>query len=150
MLVYAGMRALLAALLLTTAAWSTETPRHLRATIEQHSLSADQVQHYAGAYLRNVRDCYVATAQDVPAATGELTLQVMVMRSGDALVERVNAPGITGKRLGTLISCVAQEVNTWHFPIARNDTVAILPYVFHKTRGAGPQLSCWNPRGCRR
>ncbi|HSN28445.1 MAG TPA: hypothetical protein VLT45_19300, partial [Kofleriaceae bacterium] len=73
------MRVLLAALLLTTAAWSTETPRHLRATVEQPALTAEQVQHYAGAYLRNVRDCYATTAQDVPAATDELTLQLIVL-----------------------------------------------------------------------
>ena len=143
------MRVLLAALLLTTAAWSTETPRHLRATLEQPTLTADQVQHYAEAYLRNVRDCYAASAQDVPAATGELTLQVVVLRDGNAFVERMNAPGITGKRLEALTWCVRAEVDTWHFPMVRNDTIAIIPYVFHKVRGPGPLMSCWNPHGCR-
>lgn len=144
------MRALLAALLLTTAAWSTETPRHLRATVEQQALTAEQVQHYAGAYLRTVRDCYAASAQDVRSATGEMTLQLIVLRGGGAIVERLDAPGIFGKRLGALTSCVRQEVDRWHFPIARNDTVAIIPYVFHKVREAGPFESCWNPRGCKR
>jgi hypothetical protein len=144
------MRALAAAtILFANAAWSIDSSR--RAPLEDGGLTTAQVEHYANAYQPGIRACYAAQAEGVPAATGKLQLEAIVLRNGELIVVSVQAPGITGARLKALDTCIRAEVETWRFPVSPYDTSIQIPYWFHRVEvpGAGPAFSCWNPRGCR-
>jgi hypothetical protein len=124
-----GLPVVIAVLLL--AGWSSGL-RRARTPVEDASLTAAQIEHYVSAYQPNVRACYVQHALGVRTATGVLALQIRISPAGDVAEVLVRAPGITGNRLGALTACVREEVTTWHFPVAREETVAELPYVFHR------------------
>ena len=49
-----------------------------------------------------------------------------------------------------MAACIREAVEVVKFPARRNDTTAIVPYFFQHTNtpGGGPQLSCWDPKGC--
>ena len=143
------MRALaLACVVLTSAAWSTESRR--QQVTEERSLTREEIEHRAAAYLPAIRACYVTKTAGARAATGMLTLRMRVLRNGAVTELAVEAPGVTGARLRALVDCITDEVEGWQFPIRHDDTLAVLPYHFHRVYapGAGPQYSCWNPRGC--
>lgn len=118
---------------------------------EERGLTREQVAHYAGAYRPAILACYADNAHS-RRATGKLTLQATVLRGGAVIGLTIDAPGVTGIELALLTNCVRKEVDTWHFPVRRDDTMIVIPYYFQKTYApkAGPQYSCWNPRGCKR
>lgn len=149
------MRALMAAaLLLATASWTNEsTPRErgrTRDSVEAKTLSADEVAHYAGPYLPAVKACYLEHAYTSKTATGELALKLVVHKNGRVSQVTTTAPGVTGRRLRRLETCIRDEVSTWQFPMRRGFTDAVLPYQFHHLRvpNSGPFPSCWDPKGC--
>jgi hypothetical protein len=145
------MRALPVVLALPlVAGWSVETPRHsavlrdptepalstdrrrAHTPIEDASLTAAQIERYGSAYQPGVRACYLQHALGVRTAAGTLSLAIRILPGGDVAEVSVRAPGITGNRLRALSACVREEVSTWHFPVARQETVAELPYEFHR------------------
>jgi hypothetical protein len=144
------MRGVLATIILASAtvASAGETPRNPLGV--ERSLTAPEVARYAAPYLPAIKQCYLEHAKPAKSATGELALHLTVHRDGEILDVTVDAPGVTGKRLRDLNRCLRTQVATWHFPVRRSPTTAIIPYYFLKLDlpGAGPQLSCWNPRGC--
>jgi hypothetical protein len=83
-------------------------------------------------------------------APGTLSIKLSVHRDGGVLGVAVKAPGFVGLRARRLEACVRNEVQHWRFPVRRTFTEVVIPYLFHRshTPGGGPQLSCWNPRGC--
>jgi hypothetical protein len=126
------MRALPVVLaLLLVAGWSTD-PRRAHTPVEDSSLTAAQIEHYSSAYQSGVRSCYVQHALGVRTATGAMSLEIRISPGGDVAEVNVRAPGILGNRLRALSNCVREEVSTWHFPVARRETVAELPYMFHR------------------
>jgi hypothetical protein len=58
------------------------------------------------------------------------------------------APGWSRAATRKLEACVHAAVAAVEFPARRNDTTAIVPYVFHRTPGAAPIPSCWSAKGC--
>ena len=127
----------------------TQTGR-TRDDVDTRSLTADQVQRYAESYYPMIRACYFEHGRAVRGSTGELALKLVVHRGGHIHDVTVDAPGVTGKQLRKLESCIRLQVIGWHFPVRKDFTTAILPYYFMylDIPGAGPQYSCWNPRGC--
>ena len=125
-------------------------PGRTRDDVDQSSLTADQIQHYAASYYPMIRACYFEHGRVARGATGELALRLVVHRGGHIHDVAVDAPGVTGKQLRKLEACIRLQVLGWHFPVRRDFTTAILPYYFLylDIPGAGPQYSCWNPRGC--
>ncbi len=116
----------------------------------QRSLSGDTVSRYATPYFAAIRDCYVAYARPSKRATGQLSLDLVVDRSGFVREVTIAAPGVAGKVLARLDTCIHEQVATWHFPPRREYTSITLPFRFFYVdvpRG-GPQRSCWNKRGC--
>jgi hypothetical protein len=57
---------------------------------------------------------------------------------------------LSAKPTQKLAACVRATLDDVQFPARRNETIAVVPYFFQKTvaRNAGPQLSCWNAKGC--
>jgi hypothetical protein len=117
---------------------------------DSRTLSADDIERYAATYYPAIRACYFEHGRASPAATGELALKLVVHRSGYVRDVSLDAPGVRGRQLRKLESCVRQQVLAWHFPVRRDFTTAILPFYFLylDLPNAGPQYSCWNPRGC--
>jgi hypothetical protein len=112
--------------------------------------SSSALSRYASVYYPEIRNCYFEHGRAAKRATGELVLKLVVHRSGYIRDVVVEAPGVVGKPLRKLESCIRAKVLRWHFPVRRDFTTAILPYYFLylDIPGAGPQYSCWNPRGC--
>lgn len=140
--------ALLTALVLAT---STASAQPWRAdNVEERGLTAEQIQRYASGYFPEIKACYLEHGRKSRSATGELSLRLIVHRNGYVHEFALDAPGVRGRHLRKLEGCVRMQVLGWHFPVRRDFTTAILPYYFLylDVPGAGPQYSCWNPRGC--
>ena len=117
---------------------------------DARGLTSEQIQKYAAVYYPEVRACYLQFGKPAPGSTGELALKLVVHRNGYVHEFSLDAPGVRGKHLRKLEGCVRMQVIGWHFPVRRDFTTAILPYYFLylDVPGAGPQYSCWDPRGC--
>jgi hypothetical protein len=148
------MRALLTTTILLAAAATAHagesSPRLTADRKEPRTLSADELGTYAATYYPAVRACYITNGRPPRGATGELSVQLVVHRDGYVRDVAVTAPGVRGRLLRKLQDCIRSEALSWHFPVRRAFTTAILPYYFLAldVPGAGPQYSCWNPRGC--
>ena len=118
--------------------------------VDEHTLTADQIEKYATPYYPMIKSCYFEHGLAAKTATGELALKLVVHRDGYIHEVTIDAPGVRGKQLRKLEACIKEQVADWHFPVRRDFTTAILPYYFLylDIPGAGPQYSCWNPRGC--
>jgi hypothetical protein len=122
------------------------------ANTEEPTLNAQEVQRYAAVYYAPIRACYLQHGRAAKGSSGELALKLVVHRDGYVHEFSIDAPGVKGKALKKLDACIRNEALTWHFPPRRDFTTAILPYYFMylDIPGAGPQYSCWNPKGCPR
>lgn len=127
------MKALIAAtLLLAVGGWSVDSQRRPRWTLEDRGLTAEQVSHYAIAYMPGVLSCYARHAP--PRAPGKIVLHATVLRDGTLAAITVDAPGVTGRSLRRLEACVRDDAATWRFPVARVDTDVAIPYYFQTTQ----------------
>jgi hypothetical protein len=143
------MRALLGTLLFlcTTPAWADDKKPYAE---EDRQLSAQELQRYAAVYYAPIRACYLQHGRVAKGSTGELALELVVHRDGYVHEAKIVAPGVKGKQLKKLDACIQEQILEWHFPIRRDFTTAVLPYYFMYVDipQAGPQYSCWNPKGC--
>lgn len=82
---------------------------------------------------------------------GEMTVQLGIHRRGKLESVSVQTPGVPRAVAAKIETCVRAVVAPLEFPVRRAPTTAVVPYHFQRTvtPGGGPQLSCWNPRGCR-
>ena len=97
-----------------------------------------------------IEACYVGAVGERRGA-GQLELKLSIHRSG--LLDRIdvttpNLPSPVAKQIDT---CVKAAVKDLAFPARRAETVAVVPYYWQRTaaKHAGPQYSCWDPKGCR-
>jgi hypothetical protein len=118
--------------------------------VDERGLTAEQVERYAASYFPMIKACYLEHGRKAKRATGELALRLVVHRAGHIHDVEVDAPGVTGMHKRKLETCIRLQVVGWRFPVRRDFTTAILPYYFLylDVPAAGPQYSCWNPRGC--
>ena len=117
---------------------------------KERFLSAGDVSALVAPHEPAIERCYLdAVGAARPGSRVELTF--VIARAGDVLSLRAAASGLRAHTLRKLEGCVRSEVESVKFPERRNDTTAVVPYLFQRTDApnAGPQLSCWNPKGCR-
>lgn len=140
----------LISLVMSVPAWAGGTESSRRTDVDERGLTKEQIERYAATYFPDVRACYIAHGRSSRNSTGVLTLRIVVHRSGGIHEFAIDAPGVIGANLRELTRCVRKTVETWRFPVRRDFTTAVLPYYFLHLDlpWAGPQLSCWNPRGC--
>lgn len=114
------------------------------AFLEAHEIAAEVTP-----YAPDIERCYLDRLGDVRRA-GRLDLTFVIGRDGHVVSLDAAAPGLPARTVRQMESCIREAVDAVHFPERRNDTTAIVPYYFQHTStpGGGPQLSCWNPRGC--
>jgi hypothetical protein len=113
-------------------------------------LSAAEVAAEVRRYAPDIEQCYLERLGD-PRRAGHLDLTFVIGRDGHVVSVAAAAPALATRTAHQVESCIREAVEALRFPPRRNETTAIVPYYFQHTNapGAGPQPSCWNPRGCR-
>lgn len=110
-------------------------------------LSPREITASVAPHAGEIERCYVAAlAADAPG--GKLDLTMVIGRDGNLVSLSAAAPGWSRAATHKLEACVRAAVADVEFPARRNDTTAVVPYVFHRTPGAAPILSCWSAKGC--
>ena len=96
-----------------------------------------------------IAQCYVQTVGE--GVGGRLDVTLTIHRKGIIDSITVRAPNIAAKLVTKIDACVRSALAGVTFPARKLGTTAVIPYVWQKTvaAGAGPQESCWNPKGCR-
>ncbi len=112
-------------------------------------LEASEVAAEVRPYAPDIERCYLDRLGDVRRA-GKLDVMFVIGRDGYVVSLAAAAPGLPARTVRPVTACIREAVDPIHFPARRSDTTAIVPYYFQHTNapGGGPQLSCWDPRGC--
>jgi hypothetical protein len=98
--------------------------------ISAQNLTARELHVYLTPYVSAIRDCYAANS-----ASGDGTLRLNLVIQRDGFVERFTfeAPGVARQALRALDACLRPLSETWHFPVRRSVTSAVVPYAFVRT-----------------
>jgi hypothetical protein len=112
-------------------------------------LDASEVAAEVRPYAPDIERCYLDRLDDIRHA-GRLDLMFVIGRDGHVRSLDIAAPALPARNVVQMAACIREVVDPIHFPARRADTTAIVPYLFQHTNtpGGGPQLSCWNPKGC--
>lgn len=131
-----------------------DTPRALPelarpALAPSRSLSSSEVAAQMRFYDADINTCYAAVAATA-RGTGELQITLSIHRTGQLDGIDIATAGLPARAAKQLASCVRGVVEGTAFPARKAPTTAVVPYRWQKTvaPGGGPQLSCWDPRGC--
>jgi hypothetical protein len=108
-------------------------------------LDADEISSVVAPYAQDIERCFDRTRR-----AGHLELTLVIGRAGDVVTLRAAAVGLSTEAARKIEACIGVTVAQARFPARRSDTTAVVPYYFQRTAApnAGPQLSCWNARGC--
>lgn len=100
-------------------------------------------------YAPDIERCYLDRLDDIHHA-GKLDVMFVIGRDGHVMSLDIAAPSLPARNVVQMAACIREVVDPIHFPARRGDTTAIVPYLFQHTNapGGGPQLSCWDPKGC--
>lgn len=120
-----------------------------RAARKAAFLEARDIAAEVRPYAPDIERCYLDRLDDVRRA-GRLDLTFVIGRDGYVVSLDASAPGLPSRAVHQVATCIREAIDPIHFPERRSDTTAIVPYLFQHTDapGGGPQLSCWNPKGC--
>jgi len=120
-----------------------------RAPRTDRFLEAREVAAEVRPYAAEIERCYLDRLDDVHRA-GRLDLTFVIGRDGHIVSLHTAAPGLPSRTVERMAACIREALEVVHFPERRNDTTAIVPYLFQHTNapGGGPQLNCWDPKGC--
>jgi hypothetical protein len=112
-------------------------------------LTTGDVTDVVASRSSEIERCYI-TALGASRHGGRLDLMFIIARDGHVVSLDSAASGLPTVAAHRLHKCLRTAVESLQFPARRNDTTAIVPYYFQRTDApnAGPQLSCWNPKGC--
>ena len=116
---------------------------------EERFLAAREITAEIAPHGAEIQRCYLDHLAAI-RRPGQLDLTFVISRRGDVLSLQIAAPGLAARTARAVETCIRDVVSAVQFPERRNDTTAIVPYYFQKTVAphAGPQLSCWNAKGC--
>jgi len=101
---------------------------------DELTISAKDLKKAFAPYVPAVRDCYAAHAH-APRADGTLRLELVIQRDGTVYKFGFDAPGVTGPARRDLGDCLRPLSETWHFPVRRGYTTAIIPFLFARAGG---------------
>jgi hypothetical protein len=116
---------------------------------KERTLSARDVAALVAPHAPDIGRCYRSAIGDSPRTT-RLELTLRISHDGAVRALRAHAPGLPAKTTRKIAACARTVLAGVAFPERRGDTTVVVPYFFHKTDApdAGPQQSCWNPKGC--
>ena len=114
----------------------------------ERTLSLADIDAKVKPVSAEISKCYLDAAG--AERGGQLTVHLAIHRRGKLDSVTVATPGLPVKVARKIETCVRGLVEALEFPARRTSTTAVIPYHFQRTEApnAGPQLSCWNPRGC--
>jgi hypothetical protein len=114
------------------------------------SLHASEVAEQMRFYTTDINECYLTATRDVKGA-GKLEIKLEIHRTGKLDAIDVTTPGLSARTSKRVADCVKAIVTDTAFPERKAPTTAIVPFFYQHTAApnSGPQLSCWNPRGCK-
>jgi hypothetical protein len=117
---------------------------------QPRTLEAPDVEASVKPVATDIERCYLDAAGEVKG-TARLEISLAIHRTGLLDSVDVATPGLPAKAARKVDSCVRSLVEKLRFPARRSSTTAVVPYSFHKVDApnAGPQLSCWSPKGCK-
>jgi len=112
-------------------------------------LEARDVAALVTPHAPQIERCYLDRVASARRG-GHLDLTFVIGRDGSIVSLHAAADRLPIRAAPQVEACVRRAVDTLRFPARRNDTTAVVPYYFLKTDApdAGPQLSCWSPKGC--
>jgi hypothetical protein len=112
-------------------------------------LEASDVTSRVAPRAAELERCYLTHISDAHDA-GHLDVLFEIGRDGHVRSIATAAGTLSPTATRQVTSCIQAIARTVEFPVRRNDTTVVLPYYFQKTAApnAGPQLSCWSPKGC--
>jgi hypothetical protein len=112
-------------------------------------LSTTDVTAGVAPHISEIEHCYLDRVGTAPRG-GHLDLTLEIARDGFLISVHAAASGVPANTTHKIEACIREIVETVQFPARRNDTTAVVPYLFQKTAapGAGPILSCWSAQGC--
>jgi hypothetical protein len=112
-------------------------------------LGSSEIRTHLGTADAAIAQCFVQTAGE--GVGGRLEVTLTIHRKGIIDHVDVRAPRVSAKLVTKIDACVRTAVEGVTFPTRKVGTTAVIPYVWQKTTavGAGPQESCWNPKGCK-
>jgi len=121
-----------------------------KARATDRGLSQADIDAQVQPVSAEISKCYVDATANVRGG-GQLVVQLAIHRRGKLDSVSVSTPGLPAKVAQKIEACVRTLVEPLEFPARRTSTTAVVPFYFQRTDApnAGPQLSCWNPRGCR-
>jgi hypothetical protein len=128
---------------------STTPAASARAQLKEPFLEAGDITTRVAPHNPEIERCYLDEI-GTSRRPGRLDLTFEIARDGAVLSVKAAATGLSTKLAHKVEACIHASVDGIEFPVRRNDTTAVVPYFFQKTDApnAGPQLSCWNPKGC--
>lgn len=114
------------------------------------ALSAADVASQLAPFSEQIEHCYLDRTAEIRGA-GQLELVLTVTRHGSVESLDVKTPGLATKLAKQIDGCIRETIGTVAFPARKTFTTATVPYFFQRTAApnAGPQESCWDPKGCR-
>lgn len=120
-----------------------------RARATNLTLSVGEIDAQVKPVSAEIGRCYLDAAAHVRGA-GKLVVQLEIHRTGSVDGVTVSTPGLPAKLARQIETCVRGAVEPLAFPARKRPTTAVVPYFFQHTAApnSGPQLSCWNPKGC--
>jgi hypothetical protein len=141
------------ALLSTTAVAHADARRSSAAepaAPQPHALSVGDVKSEVKPHDDAIGKCYVDALGETRGA-GHLDLVFTVSRHGIVQQLDIVTPGLAPKQAQQIEACVRPLLAAVKFPARRTHTTATVPYFYQRTAApnAGPQLSCWDPKGCK-
>ena len=112
-------------------------------------LTAGDIAGEVTPYARDLQRCYRELRSDAPRAR-HVSLTLVIAPDGHLRSLEARSPSLAAKTTRKIAACAHAVLEPVRFPARRNETVAVVPYYFQKTEApnAGPQLSCWSPKGC--
>lgn len=101
---------------------------------EAESLTAKELRKYIAPYVPGIRDCYLAKAKLGP---GTLRLELIIHRDGSVVRFGFTASKASATARQQLDRCLRPLSETWHFPVRRGFTTAVIPFHFVQAHGQG-------------
>jgi len=120
------------------------------AAADPRALTAVDVSTQLAPFDAQIQHCYLDRTAEIRGA-GELQLVLTVTRHGSVESLAVKTPGLATKLAKQIDGCIRETISSVAFPARKTFTTATVPYFFQRTAApnAGPQLSCWDPKGCK-
>jgi hypothetical protein len=114
------------------------------------ALSIGDVKAEVKPFNDAIGACYIDGAADTRGA-GQLQLVFTISRHGGVEQLDVVTPGLSAKQAKKIEACIRPALAAVRFPARKTFTTATVPFFYQRTAApnAGPQLSCWDPKGCK-